>query len=62
MRVASVFTVSSDRPRSMRAPVRSVRMAFYLSARVRFWLHFVASGLSCVLFFGGIVALLWGAA
>ncbi|MEM9965523.1 MAG: hypothetical protein AAGC58_09270 [Asticcacaulis sp.] len=42
--------------------MRVARKAFRLSARARFLLHAVASGLSCVLFFGGIVALLWGAA
>lgn len=61
MRVTSLSLSLPRRPAPVRL-VRVARKAFRLSARARFLLHAVASGLSCVLFFGGIVALLWGAA
>jgi|GEM_PF-3846169 len=34
---------------------------FQITARHRFWAHSIASDLSCVAFFGGLCALLWGA-
>ncbi|MFT4091873.1 MAG: hypothetical protein QM645_14180 [Asticcacaulis sp.] len=32
-----------------------------ITARHRFWAHFVTSALSCAAFFGAIVTILWGA-